>query len=66
MSLTLTNLELMKYFLGIEVEQSNHGICISQQKCSTDILKNFKMKKCKPVDTPSWHKVKQGRFGVNS
>ena len=26
----MTDLGLMKYFLGIEVEQSNHGICISQ------------------------------------
>ena len=42
----------MKYFLGIEVEKSNHGICISQQKYAVDVLKNFKMEKCKPTDTP--------------
>ena len=39
----MTDLGLMKYFLGIEVEQSNHGICISQQKYAADILKKFKM-----------------------
>ena len=48
----MTDLGLMKYFLGIEVEQSNHGICISQHKYAVDILKTFKMEKCKPVDTP--------------
>ena len=42
---------LMKYFLGIELEQSNHGIFISQQKYVVDILKRFKMEKCKPTDT---------------
>ena len=26
----MTDLGLMKYFLGIEVEKSNHGRCISQ------------------------------------
>ena len=37
----MTDLGLMKYFLGIEVEQSNHGICISQQKYAADILKKL-------------------------
>ena len=31
----MTYLGLMKYFLGIEVVQSNHGTCISQHKYST-------------------------------
>ena len=41
----MIDLGLMKYFLGIEVEQSNHGICISQQKYGADILKKFKIGK---------------------
>jgi hypothetical protein len=48
----MTDLGLMKYFLGIEVDQSDHGIFISQQKYVADVLKKFKMEKCKPVDTP--------------
>lgn len=48
----MTDLDLLKYFLGIEVEQSIEGIFIYQQKYASDILKRFKMDKCKLVDTP--------------
>jgi hypothetical protein len=41
----MTDLGLMKYFLGIEVEQSEKGIFICQQKYATYILKRFKMNK---------------------
>jgi hypothetical protein len=47
----MTYLGLMNYFLGIEVEQSDHGIFISQQKY-VEVLKKFKMEKCKPDHTP--------------
>jgi len=48
----MTDLGLVKYFLGIEVEQSEKGFFICQQKYATDILKRFKMNKCKPTDKP--------------
>ena len=48
----MTDLGLMKYFLGIEVKQSDDGIFISQQKYATDILKTFKMENHKSIDTP--------------
>jgi hypothetical protein len=48
----MIDLGLMKYFLGIEVEQYEKGIFICQQKYAMDILKRFKMNKCKPTDTP--------------
>ena len=48
----MTDLGLMKYFLGIEVEQKHDGIFISQQKYATDVLKKFRMENCKPADTP--------------
>jgi hypothetical protein len=48
----MKDLGLMKYFLGIEVEQSDHGIFISQHKYDVEVLKKFKMEKCKTADTP--------------
>jgi hypothetical protein len=48
----MTNLGLMKWFLGIEVEKPEKEIFICQQKYATDILKRFKMNKRKPIDTP--------------
>lgn len=48
----MTDLGLMKYLMGIEVEQFAHGIFVCQQKYATNILKRFRMDKCKPVETP--------------
>ena len=50
--LKMTNLGLMKYFLGIEVKQNENGIFISQEKYANDILKRFNMLKCKSTPTP--------------
>jgi hypothetical protein len=41
----MTDLGLMKYFLGIEVEQFEKEIFICQRKYATNILKRFKMNK---------------------
>lgn len=48
----MTNLGLMKYFLGIEVEKSEQGIFIFQNKYAKDLLKIFRMENCKPVPAP--------------
>ena len=42
----------LKYFLSIEVAQSNSGVVISQRKYTLDILTDTSMLDCKPVDTP--------------
>eukprot|EP00253_Pinus_taeda_P015979 PITA_15979 len=46
----MTDLGLMKYFLGIEVEQSEKGTFICQNKYARDLLK--RMENCKLVPTP--------------
>ena len=48
----MVDLGLMKYFLGIEVEQSERGIFIYQNKYSKYLLKIFRMENCKLVPTP--------------
>lgn len=48
----MSDLGLMKYFLGIEVDQSESGIFISQHKYALDMLKKFSMENCKSVATP--------------
>eukprot|EP00253_Pinus_taeda_P028643 PITA_28643 len=49
----MTNLGLLRYFLGIEVKQTKNGIFISQVKHVADILERFKMQNNKPAPTPS-------------
>jgi hypothetical protein len=48
----MTDIGIMKYFLGIEVDQSTKGIFVCQQKYSAHIIKRFRMEDCNPVETP--------------
>ena len=48
----------LKYFLGIEIAQSNSGVVMSQRKYAYDILEETGMLDCKPVDTPMDPNVK--------
>ena len=48
----MTNLRLMKFFLGIEVQQCESGIFISQSKYASAVLKRFNMSNCKTAPTP--------------
>jgi hypothetical protein len=48
----MTDLGIMKYFLGIEVNQSAKGIFVCQQKYAADIIKRFLMEGCNPAKTP--------------
>lgn len=43
----MTDLGLMKYFLGIEVNQFEIEIFISQSKYANDISRRFRMLNCK-------------------
>ena len=42
----------LRYFLGIEVAQSKHGVVISQRKYAMDILEETGLMNAKPIDTP--------------
>jgi hypothetical protein len=48
----MTDLGLMRYFLGIEVHQSKEGIFISQSKYAHEILKRFNLINSKASPTP--------------
>ena len=48
----------LKYFLGLEIAQSNLGVVMSQRKYALDILEKTGMLECKPVDTPMNPNVK--------
>jgi len=52
------NLGKLRYFLGIEVAQSNTGIVISQRKYAFDILEEIGLMNSKSVDTPMDPNVK--------
>ncbi|KAF5954119.1 hypothetical protein HYC85_006975 [Camellia sinensis] len=47
----MADIGLLAYFLGIEVNQSNEGIFVSQAKYAKEIIKKFGMENCQAVDT---------------
>jgi hypothetical protein len=48
----MTDLGKMRYFLGMEVNQSNEGIYMHQCKYATEILSRFGMENCNKVCSP--------------
>ena len=48
----MKDLGQLKYFLGIEVARSKHGVLLSQRKYVLDLLTETGMLDCKPVETP--------------
>nr|GEU92788.1 DNA helicase [Tanacetum cinerariifolium] len=60
----MTDMGVVKYFLGLEVRQGIFGIFVSQTPYAKEILKRYKMKDCNPVVTPmelafTWASKKQ-------
>ena len=45
-------LDMMHYFIGMEVWKNAYGICLGQGKYAVEILKRFMMMECKAMATP--------------
>ena len=52
----------MKFFLGLQINQSDKGIFISQTKYIHEMLKKFQMDDSKPVGTPMVTGCKLSKF----
>ncbi|XP_042441388.1 uncharacterized mitochondrial protein AtMg00810-like [Zingiber officinale] len=59
----MTDLGLMRYFLGIEVQQREEGIFVSQEKYAKEILKKFSMEDCYAMDTPVEYGIRMTKDG---
>ena len=46
---SMTDLELLSQFLGLEIDQSQHGIKVHQSKYALVFMNKFNMKYCKPI-----------------
>eukprot|EP00253_Pinus_taeda_P023702 PITA_23702 len=62
----MTDLGLLKYFLGIEVKQIENDIFISQRKYVANILEWFKMHNNKPTPTPTIMGLNLGKEDCSS
>lgn len=62
----ITDLGLLRYFLGIEVKQNENEIFISQAKYVAEILERFNMQNIKPSPTPSVMGLKLSKEDCNS
>ncbi|GJV81030.1 ribonuclease H-like domain-containing protein [Tanacetum coccineum] len=48
----IKDLGKLKYFLGIEVLETDFGVCLSQRKYCLDLLSEYGLLACKPSATP--------------
>ena len=48
----MKDLDMMHYFLGMEVWQNAEGIFLRQGKYAVEILKRFEMMDCKAITAP--------------
>lgn len=48
----MTDLGVLTYFLGMEIQQIKEGIVLHQRKYTGDVLKRFNMQSCNPASTP--------------
>ena len=48
----MSDLGLLKQFLGLEIEQNSNGIMVTQSKYISDMLVNFNIAECRPAPFP--------------
>ena len=54
----MSDLGLLSYYLGIEVNQQNTGITLKQEAYAKSILAKTRMLDCNPTKSPMEHKLK--------
>ena len=59
----MIDLGLLRQFLGLEIEQYERGIILSQPKYASDLINNFNMAYCKAYKCPFLSGIKLGEFG---
>jgi len=62
----MTDLGLMQYFLGIEMDQSDDGIFICRTNYANEVLKRFRMLNCKPAATSMSTGIKIRKYDEGS
>nr|GEW33149.1 ribonuclease H-like domain-containing protein [Tanacetum cinerariifolium] len=62
----IKNLGKLKYFLGIEVIDTDKGICLNQRKYVLDLLTKCGMLACKPARTPMMSKLSISNEATNN
>ena len=60
---SMTDLGLLRKFLGLEIEKSKRGIMMSQPKYDSNLLNNFNMAYYKAYKFPFLSGIKLGEFG---
>lgn len=63
---SMKDLDILKYFLGIEVARVKEGLVLSQRKYTMDILKDSGMIGCKPSAMPMEQNSKLERNGKDA
>ena len=60
---SMTDLGLLRQFLGLEIEKNGKGIMPSQPQHALDLLKQFNMAECKASKSPFLSGIKMHEFG---
>ena len=59
----MTDLGLLRQFLGLEIEQNGKGIMLSQPQYDLDLINNFNMAECNACKYPFISIIKIYEFG---
>ena len=59
----MTDLGLLRQFLGLEIEKNGKGIMMTQTKYASDLMNKFNMAECKEAKSPFLSGIKLHEFG---